>query len=329
VPCDNAVLQWNEETLECVRATRPAPTVAARALFVVHAAAYDSWAAYDARAVPTIRTGFTRRPSSQRTLANKTAAVGYAAHRALAYLAGNNPFQPCRPELDGRLASMGLNLAEATASSPATNPGRDAKRAADNIANARRNDGANQAGNYADTSGYRPVNTPDVVVDPWRWQPVRVPLGDPSGGPQTPATPHWSRVTSFDPKLLESAGQVPNPFNLNAQERSAMVDELVRLSAELNDRTKAIAEYWADGPGPSCPPGTGTCSPSGCRAAGASRSTPTPRCSSASTAPCWTPASPPGATSTDTTSPGRCRPSRPCGSARRSGPGPAPARAPG
>jgi hypothetical protein len=243
VPCDNAVLQWNEETLECVRATRPAPTVAARALFVVHAAAYDAWAAYDARAVPTIRTGFTRRPSSQRTLANKTAAVGYAAHRALAYLAGNNPFQPCRPELDGRLASMGLNLAEATSSSPATNPGRDAKRAADNIANARRNDGANQAGNYADTSGYRPVNTPDVVVAPWRWQPVRVPLGDPSGSPQTPATPHWSRVTSFDPKLLESAGQVPNPFNLNAQERSAMVDELVRLSAELNDRTKAIAEF--------------------------------------------------------------------------------------
>jgi hypothetical protein len=33
------VLQWNVETLECIRATRPGPTVVARALFVVYAAA--------------------------------------------------------------------------------------------------------------------------------------------------------------------------------------------------------------------------------------------------------------------------------------------------
>jgi hypothetical protein len=249
------VLQWNEETLECIRATKPGPTVVARALFVVHAAAYDAWAAYDAKAVPTVRTGFTRRPSSQRTLANKTAAVSYAAHRALAYLTQNNPFQPCRPALDERLTALGLSVAEATSASPATTPGRDGKRAADNIVAARRNDGSNQAGNYADTTGYRPVNTPDQVVDPWRWQPVRVPLGDPNGTPQTPATPQWGRVTPFDPKLLEQAAQASNPFNLNAQERSAMIDELVRMSAELDDRTKVIAEYWADGPQSELPPG--------------------------------------------------------------------------
>jgi hypothetical protein len=34
----------------------------------------------------------------------------------------------------------------------------------------RTGDGANQA-NYADTSGYRPVNptAPAPLVDPWRW----------------------------------------------------------------------------------------------------------------------------------------------------------------
>ena len=95
--------------------------------------------------------------------------------------------------------------------------GKDGKRAADNLIAARRTDGANQAGDYADTTGYRPVNTPDQVVDPWRWQPVRVPLGDPNGTPQTPVTPHWGRVTPFDPKLLEQSAQVPNPFNLNAR----------------------------------------------------------------------------------------------------------------
>ena len=234
---------------------QPGPTVVARALFVVSAAGYDAWSAYDAKAVPTIRTGFTRRPSSQRTLANKTAAVSYASHRALAYLTQNNPFQPCRPALDERLTALGLSVAEATSASPATTPGKDGKRAADNLIAARRTDGSNQAGNYADTTGYRPVNTPDTLVDPWRWQPVRVPLGNPNGTPQTPLTPQWGKVRSFDPKLLETSAQAPNPFDLNAQERSAMIDELVRMSAELDDRTKVVAEYWADGPQSELPPG--------------------------------------------------------------------------
>ena len=31
--------------------------------------------------------------------------------------------------------------------------------------------------------------------------------------------------------------------------------EVLKLSAELDDRTKTIAEYWADGPGTAAPPG--------------------------------------------------------------------------
>jgi hypothetical protein len=147
--------------------------------------------------------------------------------------------QDRRPDLDGRLSSLGLKVAEATSSNPATTPGRDGKRAADNVIAARRNDGANRAGNYADTTGYTPVNSPDVLVDPWRWQPVRVPLGDPYGTPQTPLTPQWGKVRPFDPKLLEQSAQAPNPFNLSAQERSAMIDELVRLSAELDASVSA------------------------------------------------------------------------------------------
>jgi hypothetical protein len=252
---DNAVLQWNDEALECIRATKPGPTVVARALFILSAAGYDAWTSYDAKAVPTIRTGFTRRPSAQRTPANKTAAVSYAAHRALSYLAGNNPFQPCRADFDARLADLGLSVTEATSANPATTAGMDGKRAADNIIAVRRTDGANQAGNYADTTGYRPVNAPDKINDPWRWQPVRVPIGDPNGTPQVASTPHWSKVKPFDPNLPGAAIQVPNPFQLNASERSAMIDEMIRESAQLDDRKKVIAEYWADGPQSELPPG--------------------------------------------------------------------------
>lgn len=58
---DNAVLVWNEEALQCIRSGKPGPTVVARALFVAQASVYNAWSAYDAKAVPTIRSGFVRR----------------------------------------------------------------------------------------------------------------------------------------------------------------------------------------------------------------------------------------------------------------------------
>ncbi len=50
---DNLVLVWNEATLEAIRTLSPGPTVAVRALAVVHTAIYDAWAAYDPVAVGT------------------------------------------------------------------------------------------------------------------------------------------------------------------------------------------------------------------------------------------------------------------------------------
>jgi len=83
---DNVVLVWDEATLQAIRATRPAPTVTARALAVVHASIYDAWAAYDARAVGTRLGAALRRPPTERTLANKNAAISHAAYRALVSL---------------------------------------------------------------------------------------------------------------------------------------------------------------------------------------------------------------------------------------------------
>jgi hypothetical protein len=41
-------------------------------LSIVHSAAYDAWAAYDAKAVGTRLGGSLRRPSSERTTANRS-----------------------------------------------------------------------------------------------------------------------------------------------------------------------------------------------------------------------------------------------------------------
>ena len=252
---DNAALQWNDEALECIRATRPGPTVVARTLFILSAASYDAWASYDAKAVPTVRTGFTRRPATQRTPASKSAAVSYAAHRALSYLAGNNPFQPCRADFDARLGDLGLSVAEATAANPATTAGKDGKRAADNIIAARRNDGANQAGNYADTTGYRPVNTPDRVSTRGGGSRCGCRSATRAVRRRRRRRRSGARSKPFDPNLPGAAIQVPNPFQLSTAEKSAMIDEIVRESAQLDDRKKVVAEYWADGPQSELPPG--------------------------------------------------------------------------
>src|ERR687898_480907 len=80
---DNPVLVWNEETLEAIRTLSPGPTVAVRALAVVHTAIYDAWAAYDPVAVGTRLGANLRRPTVERTQANKERAVSFAAYLAL------------------------------------------------------------------------------------------------------------------------------------------------------------------------------------------------------------------------------------------------------
>src|SRR5215203_4787247 len=85
---DNPILKWNEQLLATIRAN-PAgtgPTVTARALGIVHTATYDAWAAYDAVAKGTRLGSQLRRPSAERTEANKTKAISYAAWRTLSWL---------------------------------------------------------------------------------------------------------------------------------------------------------------------------------------------------------------------------------------------------
>ena len=117
-------------------------------------------------------------------------------------------------------------------------------------------DGANQLGDlsngapYSDYTSYTPVNSPDQIVDPNRWQPLRAA----NGTVQTFLTPHWGHVTPF---ALRSAdqfrpgppAQYPDPAYL------AEAEAIRALSAGLTDRQKAIAEYWADGPNTETPPG--------------------------------------------------------------------------
>src|SRR5262252_10729105 len=79
----NAAVQWNDATVSAIKATSAAPTVGSRALFIVHSAMYDAWAAYDSTAVGSISGAPPRQPQSAQTTANKAWAISYAAYRTL------------------------------------------------------------------------------------------------------------------------------------------------------------------------------------------------------------------------------------------------------
>ena len=240
---DNVVLQWDEELLQAVRALPPGPTVTARAISVVHTAMFDAWAAYDAKARGTRLGTQLRRPTAERTAANKNKAISFAAYTALADL-----FPARRFDFAEQMTFLGYAV-DGSDTSTAASVGSTAAHA---VLDYRHGDGSNQLNGYADTTGYKPVNTGDTIVDPWRWQPLRVPLG--TGPEQRATTPQWSKVRGF---ALKSPNQftTPGPDRLGSGFDPRHIDNLLALTSNLSDRQKVTAEFWADGPRSEFPPG--------------------------------------------------------------------------
>ena len=91
-------------------------------------------------------------------------------------------------------------------------------------------------------------------MNPWRWQPIRVPLG--TGPEQRATTPQWSKVKGF---ALKSPFQftTPGPDRLLNSFDPKHIDNLLALTSNLTDRQKVTAEYWADGPKSEFPLATG------------------------------------------------------------------------
>ena len=246
----SVAIQWNQALLEAVRRTAFRPMLTARALAVVHTAMFDAWAAYDAQAVGVYWDGDLRRPRRERTGASAQRAASMAAYRTLADLF---PTQTTAL-FDPLLATLGLDKTDQSFDL-ATPTGLGNRVAALALA-ACHDDGANQLGTlsggapYSDYTGYAPVNTPDQLSDPNRWQPLRAA----NGTVQVFATPQWRLVTPFALRSTDQfrpnpPPQYPDPAYL------AQAEALRTLSAGLTDRQKSIAEYWADGPNTETPPG--------------------------------------------------------------------------
>jgi len=265
-PRDSVVLLWNEALLQGVRDSKLGPPMVARALAIAHTCIYDAWAAYDHKAVGTRLGRSLRRPSRERTLANRERAISFAAYRAAVDLLPGG----ISTVFDPLMRDLGYNGADLT-TDPST-PAGVGNVAARAVLDFRHRDGANQLGDepagtpgvaYSDYTGYVPANDPMDIRTPFdpasihdvnAWQPLR--YVDGSGTVVTPkfVGAQWQRVTTFavTPGALRSS---TGPARFGSAEFLAQAQALLDMSASLTDEQKMIAEYWADGPRSELPPG--------------------------------------------------------------------------
>lgn len=241
---DSIVTDWNNVQLDAIRhASISGPTIAARALGIVNTCMYDAWAAYDMHAVGTRPNGPPKQVGGTR--ADQEKAISFAAYTCLLDLYADQ-----KPRFDTALANLHFDPNDA---SLAATVGRTA---ANSVISFRHHDGSNQlgdlhAGAYSDYTNYQPVNTVDQLNDPNHWQPQRFANGTVPGF----VTPHWGRVTPF---ALTAHDQYlpPTPFLFPHGVYTQQANQLVSISANLNDRDKMISEYWAEEtPGALSPPG--------------------------------------------------------------------------
>ncbi len=212
-------------------------TLINRLHFVMLTGIVDAAAPYHDSAVG-IYSRFDRQPPAQATQQNINIAMLYAAYETLREL------MPRREAVwREMLRDYGLDPdAEGGLNSP-VGIGRGAGKAA--IAG-RLHDGMNQAGNYADTTGYHPVNSAYELRDPSRWQPGVRRMGSGLYTVQHFVTPQQSIAEPFaifDPREFRtSAPEASNVENWEAYKEQA--DLVLAVSANLTDEQKMMAELF-------------------------------------------------------------------------------------
>lgn len=246
---ENAVIAWNSVAMESAGSSNARGLVMVRALAMMHTAMFDAWTHYDSVAIPTLGHS-ARRPEAERTAANKREAISYAAFGVLGDL-----FPSARPQLEGEMTLLGYD--PRTELRDAATPSGIGLLAADDVVQDRHHDGANQLGDlhpnaYSDYTGYATANTPDVIRDPDRWQPLKE---ERKGVPSTQVfyMPHWGRVKPFGFESVLDVRPQSSPKTLRSDPAGYILQakDLVELSNNLNERQKVIAEYWelSQGPG--------------------------------------------------------------------------------
>ncbi|MGW4820604.1 DUF6851 domain-containing protein [Streptomyces sp. NPDC004227] len=210
---------------------------------------FDAIAPYHPTAVG-IFSNLGRRPKDEQTTRNRNIAVLYSA-----YTSFNAVLPQYKPKWLEMMKSAGLDP-DNTAEDPTTPSGIGILAARSALA-ARMHDGSNRDGDeggrkynrqpYADYTGYKPVNSAYELHDPSRWQP-NVSSANNVFKIQEFATPQYGRLKPFSydsPARFKVSPPVKSNYH-NRKAYKEQADEVLKASANLDDRQKAMAEYFND-----------------------------------------------------------------------------------
>lgn len=250
-------LHWNQLTLDAIAYTRTSPPVAARALAMVHTAMYDAWSIYNESAISSSTARYIKAPKDQCNKENVRKAFSYAAYRVLTELAWLVLPPDHKNMFRDFMCTLGYNPDD-TQINIQTSPG-IGNLVARLVIECHTGDHSNAYGTllmpaYADFTGYTPINTPEQIKDISKWVPLKKQSSTGEITVQKFLLPHWGLVKPF---ALKHVGQFRPEPPLQECDKGfkEQAQEIIDISACLTDQQKAIAEYWADGPGTYTPPG--------------------------------------------------------------------------
>jgi len=221
LPSHSVARQWNEVLLEAIRNDFAKPTIHARNLFHISAAAYDAWSAYESSAdtyflgknigsyfIPFNSFSYNE---SDGQLAKET-AISYTIYRLMEHRYRNSPgFTNTKTAMDSLMVELGYDINFFSTDYSLGNPAALGNYIAEQVIAFGLQDGANELGNYENIA-YSPVNSPlslfgeqsEPPTDPNRWQPLQFEeeFIDQSGNPISTGTidflsPEWGNVVPF------------------------------------------------------------------------------------------------------------------------------------
>ena len=214
---------WNEFLLDGIRLDFPNPPVHARNLFHLSAAMWDAFWTYDARGEDHVLPVFSRESvptplSPAARLAAQNEAVSYAAYRVITTRFANSPGAE-RTLFDARWLMTRLGYDPDFTSTIGNSSAAVGNRIGQAVLDQNYQDGANEAGHYADATDYHPVNEPLIVAlpgskvgDPNRWQPLALSVAISQNG---------IPIADGIQKFVGSNALVTTPFALPKPTRSS------------------------------------------------------------------------------------------------------------
>lgn len=233
---DSIVTDWNDSILEAAVARRDlGPTCTARSLMMIHTAMYNAWSAYDEVAMSTTDGNMVDGIGGADTLANREEAISVAAYHVLM-----NQYPEQKSIYDARMADRGFDPGGDS------NPAKLGRYCAERVIAERLKDGSNWEDRFLDMTNYREAREENLQA----WRPLVV-----NERRQSYHTPHWGMVMPF---ALSSGSEFrsPPPPAVGSERYNQDVQEILDESAKLDDRRKAIVEYWkTEGPNTQTPPG--------------------------------------------------------------------------